>query len=293
VQVNANAAWDAKRQITNTFRINADQSIGASVQKLLEDPITNIRTLVTDLVPAELNGKGKTLCAQFRPLWNKYPFNAGATAQATVAEINAMFRKPDGALWKLYDENLQKLLPMQGGRYVPAPNPAVKLNPAFVRFFQEAAALSEALYADGTQDPHFSFTLKPVPTEGIQNIGLRLDGQALSYTGGTAAPKQFTWQAAGAHEARATVRFGSSTDLAWSNNEGLWAIFQFFGKAERWQPVGNAHQLEWIIRIGKDPMTLPNGSPLTVRFELDMAGAPPVFQKGYFARMGCVAEIAR
>jgi len=36
-----------------------------------------------------------------------------------------------------------------------------------------------------------------------------------------------------------------------------------------------------------------NGKPVTVQFDLDMGGAPPVFQKGWFSRMSCVAEVAR
>jgi type VI protein secretion system component VasK len=134
--------------------------------------------------------------------------------------------------------------------------------------------------------------LKPEPSDGIQTVSLRIDGQTLSYSGGAAAPKQFTWQGSGAHEAKATVKFGNGPDLAWSNNEGLWSVFQFFAKAERWTPVGTGHSLEWVIRIGKDPVTLPGGKPLTVRFDLDMAGAPPVFQRGYFSRMSCVADVA-
>ena len=47
------------------------------------------------------------------------------------------------------------------------------------------------------------------------------------------------------------------------------------------------------MRAGKNPLLLPNGKPLTVRFELDMGGGPQVFEKGYFSRMACVAEVAK
>jgi hypothetical protein len=73
----------------------------------------------------------------------------------------------------------------------------------------------------------------------------------------------------------------------------VWAAFQFFGEAERWQPAGTGYNLEWVIRIGGKPVLLPGGAPLTVRYYLDMNGAPPFFQKGYFSGMGCVAEAAR
>ncbi len=289
---NATAAKVAARQVAQTFRIDPDAHVEATVQKLMEDPITNVEALLRSLGPAELNGKGKGLCTAYRGVFSKYPFNPTATAQASVAEVNGIFRKPDGALWKFYDENLQKLLPRQGSQYVAASAGGVTLSPAFVAFFNQAAALSDFLYAGGAQDPHFTYTLKPVAAEGIQSVGLHLDGQSFAYSGGDAGAKQFVWQAAGAHEAKATVKFGGGPDLAWSTNDGLWAVFQFFHKAETWQPSGSGNVLEWVIRIGKDPVTLPSGKPLTVRFELDMAGAPPVFQKAYFPRMACVADVA-
>ncbi len=65
------------------------------------------------------------------------------------------------------------------------------------------------------------------------------------------------------------------------------------GVRERRQPVGGAETLDWVIRIGKDPVKLPGGKPLTVRLTLDMEGGPPLFQPGYFGRIGCPAETAR
>ena len=47
------------------------------------------------------------------------------------------------------------------------------------------------------------------------------------------------------------------------------------------------------FRIGKEAATLPSGKPLTVRFELGMAGSPAVFQKGFWSRFGCVADVAK
>ena len=290
---NATQAKVNTRQMAQAFRIDSEGHIEGNVQKLLEDPIVYAEALLRNQGPAELNGKGKGLCSQFHTVMAKYPFNANATAEATVADVNGLFQKPSGALWTFYDQNLQKLLPRQGGTYVPTTAGGVTLSPSFVSFFNAAAAFSDAAYA-GTApvDPHFSYTLKPEASEGIQTVSLRIDGQTLAYSaGGPATPKQFTWTGTGTHEAKATVKFGA-TDLTWSSNEGLWAVFQFFAKADRWQPAGSGQILEWVIRAGKDPMMLPTGKPLTVRFELDMAGAPPLFQRGYWSRMACVAELA-
>ena len=290
---NAQQAKVNVRQMAQTFRIDKEGQVDASVQKLLEDPIVYVEGLLRTLGPAELNGKGKGLCTQLRSLMTKYPFNPTSTTDATIPEVNAVFGKPDGALWKFYNENLQKLLPKQGAAYTPVTAGGVTLNQGFVGFFNAAAAFSDAIYAGGASDPRLSYTLKPEVSEGIKTVGFQIDGQSLSYTTGSAAtPKQFTWQGGGTHDAKGVVNFGAGPDLEFANGTGPWAVFHLIGKADTWTPAGQGNTVEWIVRSGKDPMRLPNGKPLTVRFTLDMGAAPPIFQRGYFSRMACVAEVA-
>ena len=142
------------------------------------------------------------------------------------------------------------------------------------------------MYTGGSADPHINYVLKVLPTESINNMSFRIDGQTLAYSGGIALAKPFVWPGP-AHEAIAAVKLGGQ-DVTWSNNEGLWAAFQFFGKAER--QTGNV--FEWVVRIGKDP-ALVNGKPLAVRVEVDMGAFPPVFQKGYLSSFVCESTVAR
>jgi type VI secretion system protein ImpL len=293
VLANATSAKVITRQLAQGFRPDPDAHVDAAVEKLMEDPITQVEGLLRVLGPAELNAKGKGLCGQMRPLWSKYPFNPGATAQASVAEVNAAFRRPDGAMWSFYEANLQKLLLRQGSQYVANPGASVHVGPEFLSFFNQAAAISDALYGGNAQDPHFAYTMKGVPAEGM-SIGLEIDGQTLSYGGGAPVAKQFVWQGSTAHEAKASVKFGGGPDLVWSNDQGTWAAFHFFDKADRWQAAEAGYNVEWTIRIGKDkdPVTLPNGKPLTMRFDIDTGGMAPVLQRGYMGRAACVAEVA-
>lgn len=293
VLANAATAKSASRALGQAFVPDSEGKIDSTAQKLLDDPITYVEGLLRTLGPSELNAKGKALCGQMRAVLAKYPFSPNASQQATLAEVNSILRNPDGAIWTFYDANLQRLLVRQGTQYAPVSAGGITLTPGFVAFFNRAAAVSSAFYSGGAQDPHLTYTLKPIPSEGIENLTLQLDGQTLAATAANTAAKQFTWPGAGAREAKASVKFGG-TDLGWSSNEGLWAVFQFFEEAERWQPSGaGAWDLEWVVRAGKNAMTLPSGKPLTVRFELNMGGAPPVFQKGYLSHLGCVADVAR
>src|ERR1017187_7114871 len=60
-------------------------------------------------------------------------------------------------------------------------------------------------------------------------------------------------------------------------------------------PTAAGQMLEWITSSGKasEAIKLPSGRPLTVRIDLDLGAAPPLFQRGYLSRMTCVQEIAR
>jgi type VI protein secretion system component VasK len=265
--------------------------VETTVQKFMEEPITLVEALFKGRGKDELNAKGKAFCGQFRTLMAKYPFNPKATVQATLPEVNAVFRKPDGALWTLYEGNLQKLLPKQGTQYVSVPAGEVSLTPAFVNFFNLAAGFSEAAYPKDAQDPRIPYSLKWIPTEGVQGISVKLDGQAFTATTAKSDPAQLVWPGSGAHGADVRPRI-SGSEFGWVNREGIWGVYQFFADAEQWQHQGNVDILDWVVRSGNDAFKL-DGKPVTIRFQLDMAGSPPVFQKGYFSRLACVAEIAK
>lgn len=282
------------RNITNQLAAqNFNPDPERLVQNLLLDPITDVEAKLRGLGPDELNAAGKGLCGQFRAVLSKYPFNAASQQDASVADVNSILHQPDGALWKFYNDNLKKFLAKQGDQYAPVPGSNVTITPRFVAFFNQAAAFSELLYSGGSPDPHFSYTLKPVQTEGIKSIGLEIDGQKLDYTGGTPTAKQFTWQPGGAHSAKGTY---TAEGASFSENSGLWAVFRLFGEADKDVPAGGGNEyFDWIIRTGKagKPSLLPNGKPLTVRLELDTPAAAPMFQKGFFSRLACVSEVAK
>jgi type VI secretion system protein ImpL len=289
---NATAAHSAAKQVSLTF--NPDPSparMDATALKLMEDPITYVENLLRSLGPATLNANGRNLCAIYRAMFSKFPFNPASKVDATVDDVNGIFKTPDGALWKFYTENLTKLLPKPD--YSPATVDGVTLTPQFVAFFKQAAAFGQGLYANNTPDPHFTYTLTPVVSEGIEGAVLDLDGQQVSYSGTGVAPKTLNWLSSGTHGAKATYKKGG--DNQWDEETGLWAIFKFFYDADRADPSGSAYTLSWVMKTGKDlhAVKLESGKELTVRFQVDMGNFPMVFQKNFFARMACVADVAK
>ena len=190
---NATNAKISVKQVAQGFNIDQETHLEATLQKLLEDPITNAEGLLRALGPAELNAKGKGLCAQFSAVTSKYPFTPTATPEASIAEVNSLLKPGEGALWAFYDANLKQALAKQGPQYVATGT--LPLTPQFVSFFNTAAKLSEVLYKPGSPDPKLMYSLTPLKSEGIQGYSLNVDGQTLASSGGGA--KQFTWPGGG------------------------------------------------------------------------------------------------
>ncbi len=110
---------------------------------------------------------------------------------------------------------------------------------------------------------------------------------------GQPAAATFEWPGSGNQPVSLTGQFGGGPELAFTSYQGLWSIFRFFGEADRWQTTGNTDRLEWVLRQGRAgrPLTLPDGRPVTVRFDLESAA--PVFRKDFLAGLACVSQVAR
>jgi type VI secretion system protein ImpL len=256
---------------------------------LLLAPISNTEACCRGPLPAEaLNKAGAGFCGQFRPLLNKYPFNLNATQEASVDDVDRIFRKPDGALWQFYEQNLKALLPKQGNTYTPVPG-KITLNPAFISYFTTSLQFGDAIYAEG-QEPRFTYKLTSVPTEGLTGGTLQIDGQKLNYT--PVSTQQFIWRGrTDPHGTSGTLKFGTS-DFDWPPNEsGLWAVFKFFNAAETWTPSATGQTLEYVLRAGKSPVTV-GGKQVKIRLDLNM-GPVPIFSKNFFAKMACVATVGK
>lgn len=294
-QVNsqASAAKITTRQVAQGFRIDPGGNVGGVVQTLMEQPILYAEALVRALGPAELNAKGRSLCGQFQSLMRKYPFRPDAQQEATLQEIAAIFQPGSGALWSFYEQSLREHLQKQGSLYVANPSSKIQLNASFVNFFNRAATFSETLYPNGSQQPQLEYNVTLSPPAGMQSMSLLVDNLMLTAGRGGPASLGFRWPGTGAQQVRLSGKFGASPELTFASYQGLWAVFRFFGDADRSSISGNTTMLEWVPRQGRagQPMTLPDGSPLTVRF--DVRSGAPVFQKGYLSGFACVSSVAR
>ena len=282
-------AQQAARQIGQGFKIDQEAHVDGTVQNLLLAPIAWVSAV---LRPGPVSGAG--LCAQMSPLTAKFPFNPRATLDASPQELTAVFDSTSGALSQFYNAALKNLLLPQGAEYIPNPSSTQQVNPAFLSFFSRAMSLQRALYTGAPGQLQYKYALRPHPTETAASLTMNVDGQTLTYSGGTAPFKQFTWPGTTTQEVRLTVKIPGGSSLDFPKYDGLWAVFHFFAEADRWQQTGSTYNIEWVLRVaGGKPVTVLGGKPVTVQFDLETLGAPPILQKGYLSSLQCVSSVAK
>ncbi len=285
----AAAALLVVRQTALTLGLDPDAHIEATIQKLMADPITHLDAVKPNGAnPGPLNAAGADFCSKYRTLIAKFPFDSSSKTQASIDDLNAVFRPQQGTLWQFYDQKLNKILVKQGASYVPQPGAKPEPTPRFVSFFNNASRFSNALYANGaSQDPKLTFALQPAFSSDIQSVTLSIDGQSATLQANS-APEHFVWPGTGTG-VRLVAKSGS--DFTYPNYDGVWGLFEFFQDAD--QPLPSP---EWMLKAGRSdkPVTSSlTNQPIVVHFNVDMLGGPPVFQKGYFRNLACVSEVAR
>jgi len=282
-------AQQTAKQIGQGFRPDPQAHIDDTVQNLLLAPITYVSGA---LRPGPVSGAG--LCAQMSPLMAKFPFNPRATTDATTQEAAQFFDSANGALTQFYNASLKSLLIPQGSEYIPNPSNTQQVNPGFLNFFTRAMNLQHALYSGGPGQMQYKYALRPHPTDTVAGLTMSVDGQPLTYSGGNAPFKQFTWPGTTAQGVTLTVKITGGSDLGFPSYDGAWGVFHFFADADKWQQTGSTYNIEWVLRVaGGRPVTAPSGKPVTVQFDLDTLGGPPILQKGYLSSLQCVSSVAK
>ncbi len=288
----ADAAINATRAITGSFPIDPEGGIvDGNTKRLMLEPITQAQALLGGLGPAQINSAGAGMCDAFNQLLKKYPFETKAP-DATLDELNSVLRPGDGKLPQFYENTLKSLVDKQGNQYVA--KPGSKVSPEFLTFFNRAMAFSGALYKNGAQAPSLTYSMRALPFEGLKSVTLSLDGQVLKSGPAGGQSQDFTWPGTSVQKAALSGNAGG-TEFGYITYDGLWAAFRFFGDADSYPPSGTGYQLSWVPRQGKSnqPTRLDNGKTLTLPFQLELKGAPPVFLKDYLASFHCVSRVVR
>jgi type VI secretion system protein ImpL len=270
VQQTANSAHGAVGQIAQSFHVDNEGRVDAQVRKLMEDPILYTEALVRAIGPGTLSAAGKAFCSQFQVLARKYPFNPKGDEEATLEDLK-FFQPGSGALWVFYDANLKNILLRQGSQFIQNPSSPMRISPQFISFLDRAAAISDALFPSGpTGTARLVYTLTQPVNKGIDKLSLDIDGRILIGSGGNS--QQFVWPSEGVQGLRLTASYSGSSPLGLRNYSGRWGIFHLLQEAE-WKSKGSVYEIALPVKVGEQQITLQDGTPLYVRYEIDANGA--------------------
>jgi len=272
----ASTARGTVTQVAQTFRIDTQGRIDAQVKQLMDDPIVK-----TEAALSAAGAMGaEDACNMVNKVTAKYPFNPKANQQASLQEVQDIFRPQTGRLWALYDSQLKNILQRQGSQFVPTGT--VPVSPRFVNFMERAAQFTDTLFPNNSPTIHLTFALRQLPSKGIDQATIVIDGQTLA----SAARQQFVWSGSDTSSVSLTATSGAVT-LPPLTDQGPWSLFEFFQSAD-WTG-GNPATLEWPLQLQFGHKNINEGARTAVRYELDTQGAQ-VFRKGFLDGLHCAAK---
>ena len=279
---------------------NTASGVDVDVKALLLEPITYAGRIIkgTPLLPppppppdltipirAGVNASAKNLCASVDGLRTKYPFNSGTSQEASLQELAAVFAPPNGSLLQFsQSSDVSKAYLRQGHAWAQNPSFPGTFSPSFLTSLNELSSFGDAVYADGTPNPHFDYTITLGGT-GHAVVELDVDGHVLVYNPKKGpATARLVWPPVTNSPTRLTIKAGQALTNQYS---GLWSLFRLLDTADKQE--GGLFVFSTIqISNGGNRNTLQDnkGNPVTVQIRVDSPAAS-AFSKGYFGKLRC------
>lgn len=291
----AGTATSARFQVTTPFPpdvgpfpTDVTAHIDKELTDLLQDPIKGAQDLGKISIGAELNGGGRQVCAA--SAFGKFPFNSKSSVDASLQEVNDIFRPQGGALWRIYDSTFKKVLTCSAAGCTPTG--AMPVNPAFVSFLSEAVRFSKAVYGEAGADPTLKYSVQP-RSDQVDTFTFTVDGNKTALKSGQSG--NFNWSGTSSRFGIAVKLGGGGSELPVQPWEGLWAPFHFFAGADNTLRSGDAYTFIFKPRQGSPPrpFTDASGRPLEYQVLVDTHGAPAVFNANFWQQLRCVSTVVK
>ena len=182
----------------------------------------------------------------------RYPFALRSAVDVTPDDLARVFAPGTGLMDSFFRENLANKVDTTHSSWRYSPGVDGKSLPggvSLLRPFQQAQAIREALFANGSASPSYRLTITPVSMDNaILNLTLDVDGQIIRYSHGPQTPQIVSWPGSGnTQQVRLQIGLTDGTTST-LNTTGPWALNRLFDKA-RISPGNNSsgHRATFII----------------------------------------------
>ncbi len=239
---------DALRYIDESMLTGMPPAARATIRPLLVRPLMQAFAVIILPAERELN---RTWMAQVhepfaKSLSAKYPFSSASSVEATPAEI-AQFFGPDGAIAKFVQNAMGPLVIRRGDTLAARTwaDMGVRLNPHFSANLARYVSPQGSGATAGNQ-VQTSFQLLPLPSPGLVEYTVDIDGQSMRYRNGRQDWHNFVWpHAQGQPGARISVVTSDGRALDVANFPGQFGLEKLVNSATRQKQSDGSFRMRW------------------------------------------------
>lgn len=235
-------------------------------ESLFVRPIAQATQTVLQPAQASLNAAWRDSIAMAwgRAFAGRYPF-ADTANDASLPELARFLRPQSGLIHGFLTAQLAGVLELQGDAWQPAASGghALAFDPAFLAAINRLQRIGTRLLTQG--EPRYQFEMKPVPTPGLTDTLLTLDGQTLHYYNQREHWQAMTWPASNLENPGTRLQWQAETAGTNKHYEftGRWGLVRMLERASI-EPIDSAtFQLTWqgqpdspVVAAAPDPDSL-------------------------------------
>ena len=239
---------EALALVDGVLLTTATEELKEAIRPLLVRPLIQAYAALIPLVEQDINRNWRSeVFSSWRPLSEKYPF-ADSANEAPMAEIARFLKPVDGTLAKFIENNLAGLVVRRGEQLVPRTwaNLGVGFSPAFLSGVSALSSIGSSVLQEGDAA---RFELQPVPTPGLSEILIEVDGQVLRYRNGPQPWTGFSWPNANAtvQGARLQVVSFSGESASMASHGGRLGLMRLLTQARVEERGNGTATLEWRL----------------------------------------------
>lgn len=257
------------------------------VRPLLVRPLIQAYATLIPPVEQDINRLWQAeVMTSWHGLAGKYPFSDSSN-EASMAEIAKFLKPVEGTLPRFVEKNLNGLVTRRGNQLIPRTwaNLGVAFTPVFLSGVAGLTAAGDTVLQEGDGA---KFELQPVPTPGLSEILIEVDGQALRYRNGPQPWTGFSWPNTvgnGVEGARIQIVSFAGVSTSVANFNGRLGLMRLLSQARVNEQNGSSAVLEWRLppAVATSAGTAAN-EPVgdTVRFNFRaVSGANPLSLSGF------------